>query len=122
MQPARQQLLGTAIPYVSAVQERHVLNPFFDPFFGVYFENPSQLQQNNSPVRDGLFVERRQKRFSSSVRSGLSRVWPEDEGWPVNMPPATGLTSRSENSVGSCFRDNPSGGGSFAVGARWLGR
>jgi hypothetical protein len=50
------------------------------------------------------------------------RLWPDDEWWPVDMPPATGLTSRFENSVGSCFRDNPSGGGSFAVGPRWLGR
>src|SRR5258708_21211603 len=38
------------------------------------------------------------------------------------MPSATRLTSRFENSVGSCFRDNPSGGGSFADGRRWLGR
>src|SRR5713226_7720034 len=36
------------------------------------------------------------------------------------MPPATGLTSRFKNSVGSCFRENPSGGGSFVRGRRWL--
>src|SRR5258706_14447524 len=27
------------------------------------------------------------KRFSSSVRSGISEVWPEDDCGPVNMPP-----------------------------------
>jgi hypothetical protein len=37
------------------------------------------------------------------------------------MPPATGLTGRFENSVGSCFRENPSGGGSFADGRCRLG-
>src|SRR5258708_5254329 len=36
------------------------------------------------------------------------------------MSPATGLTSRSEDSVRSCFRENPPGGGSFVRGRRWL--